>query len=102
MSLEIEKTNENSLDGFKVYVRVRPISEKELNLIDKLYPNIKSKSFHKNILIKEDNLMYVIDPDCVDYNVTNLLIKREGKIRALHSTMFLWRIQQINKSSKKL
>ena len=61
--------NETSLDSFKVFVRVRPLTEKEINLIDKLYSNIKLKNFQKNILIQEDNLLFVIDPDSLDYNV---------------------------------
>jgi hypothetical protein len=92
MSFELEKTNENSLEGFKVYVRARPISEKEISLIEKIYSNSKSKSFQRNILIKEDNLLFVIDPDCMDYNVKNYLIKREEKKRALLSMMYLWKI----------
>lgn len=61
--------NETSLDSFKVFVRVRPLTEKEINLIDKLYSNIKLKNFQKNILVQEDNLLFVIDPDSMDYNV---------------------------------
>ena len=71
MSNEIEQNNEASLQSFKVYVRVRPLSEKEILLIDKIYTNIKMKNFQKNILIKEDNLLFVIDPDSMDYNVFN-------------------------------
>jgi hypothetical protein len=69
MSNEPEQNNESSSHNFKVFVRIRPISEKELNLIDKLYSNVKTKHFQKNILLKEDNLLFVIDPDCMDYNV---------------------------------
>ena len=68
MSINMEH-NETSLDSFKVFVRVRPLTEKEINLIDKLYSNIKLKNFQKNILIQEDNLLFVIDPDSLDYNV---------------------------------
>lgn len=69
MSNEIEQNNDLSSQSFRVFVRIRPLSEKELNLIDKLYSNVKTKNFQKNILIKEDNLLFVIDPDCMDYNV---------------------------------
>ena len=68
MSINMEH-NETSLDSFKVFVRVRQLTEKEINLIDKLYSNIKLKNFQKNILIQEDNLLFVIDPDSLDYKV---------------------------------
>ncbi len=74
MSNEIEQNNDLSSQSFRVFVRIRPLSEKELNLIDKLYSNLKTKHFQKNILIKEDNLLFVIDPDCLDYNVNILFL----------------------------
>lgn len=74
MSNEIEQNNDLSSQSFRVFVRIRPLSEKELNLIDKLYSNLKTKHFQKNILIKEDNLLFVIDPDCLDYNVFILFL----------------------------
>jgi len=69
MSNDIGQNNDLSSQSFQVFVRIRPLSEKELILIDKIYSNTKSKNFQKNILIKEDNLLFVIDPDCMDYNV---------------------------------
>ncbi len=74
MSNETEQNNELSSQSFRVFVRIRPLSEKELNLIDKLYSNVKTKHFQKNILVKEDNLLFVIDPDCLDYNVFILFL----------------------------
>lgn len=82
MSNENDQLNEKIfLSSFKVFVRVRPLNEKENNLMEKLYSNSnnKLKNFHKNILIKEDNLLFVIDPDRMDYNVYLFIYK--GKKR---------------------
>ena len=60
---------ERELDCFKVYVRIRPLSEKEDLLIEKMYINSKIKKSTKSILVNEDNLLFVLDPDSLDYNV---------------------------------
>ena len=63
----------NNLDCFKVYVRIRPLSEKEITATERLYANTKLKNYPKSIVLKEDNLIFVLDPDKLEYNV-NLFI----------------------------
>ena len=67
-----ENNKESNLDCFKVYVRIRPLSEKEMIATEKLYANTKLKNYPKSILVKEDNLIFVLDPDKLEYNVTNI------------------------------
>jgi len=61
--------SEENLDCFKVFVRIRPLSEKENLSLEKIYSNTKTKKYPKSILVKEDNLLFVLDPDSLDYNV---------------------------------
>jgi hypothetical protein len=56
---------EGVIEPFKVYVRVRPFNEKELEAIEK----VNSKKKIKSIVIPEDNLVFVMDPDLLELNV---------------------------------
>ncbi len=62
---------EANTDCFKVFVRIRPLSEKENVSIEKLYTNSKHRKYPKSIIVKEDNLLFVLDPDSMEYNVIN-------------------------------
>jgi hypothetical protein len=56
----IKNDNESSIDPFKVYIRVRPMLEKEITLIDSAYNNtsINNKQIiNKHAVIAEDNMV---------------------------------------------
>jgi hypothetical protein len=69
------------IEPFKVFIRIRPLNEKEKNFIP---PSQKSSllrnlpvnqsnqynqlNSNKGILLAEDNLLFVLDPDSLDYN----------------------------------
>jgi hypothetical protein len=61
--------SETNLDCFKVYVRIRPLSEKENNSLEKIKSNTRIKRYPRSILVREDNLLFVLDPDSLEYNV---------------------------------
>jgi len=61
--------SETNLDCFKVFVRIRPLSEKENNSLEKIMSNSRIKKYPRSILIREDNLLFVLDPDSTEYNV---------------------------------
>jgi hypothetical protein len=73
-----ENQDQSNLDCFKVYVRIRPLSEKEIISTEKLYANTKLKNYPKSIIVKEDNLIFVLDPDKLEYNV-NIKFKKGPK-----------------------
>lgn len=59
------KQEEGVIEPFKVFIRIRPLSEKENELTEK--GNYKKKI--KSVLLPEDNLLFVLDPDSMDLNV---------------------------------
>ncbi len=61
--------SEENFDSFKVYVRIRPLNEKENNSLEKIFSNNKIRKYPKSILLREDNLLFVLDPDSMEYHV---------------------------------
>lgn len=59
--------DEGVIEPFKVFVRIRPLSEKEKSVNDK--SNSKQRHKINSILVNEDNLLFVLDPDSLDLNV---------------------------------
>ena len=66
---DIIDSNRRSLDSFKVFVRIRPFSDKEIESIKEFYSNLKLNNFQTNILIKNKNFLSVIDPNSFPYTV---------------------------------
>ena len=63
--------NETNIDSFRVYIRIRPLNEREKEISEKQLQknNIKgAPNKPNNILISEDNLLFVLDPDSLDLN----------------------------------
>jgi len=84
---------ETNLDCFKVYVRIRPLNEKENNSLEKIYSNAKIKRYPKSILVREDNLLFVLDPDSLEYNVKKLkLINRVEEKEISYLMIFMSKI----------
>ena len=64
-----------TIEPFKVYIRIRPLNEKEKLAAMNPPPTTLKPNFNKhnipkdkNILVAEDNLLFVLDPDSLDYN----------------------------------
>lgn len=80
--MQINATNtETNIDCFKVFVRIRPLSEKENNSLEKIISNTKIKKYPKSILVREDNLLFVLDPDSLEYNVKIIFYNKIGSKR---------------------
>lgn len=89
--------SETNLDCFKVYVRIRPLSEKEMNSLEKIISNNKIKRYPRSILVREDNLLFVLDPDSLEYNVILKIFKnRVEKKRISYSIIFMKNIIPID------
>ncbi len=58
--------NENNelLEPFKVYIRINPLTCKEIEH----YEKVKSRKA-KSMLIAEDNLLFALDPDTLELKV---------------------------------
>ncbi len=56
--------NVEVLEPFKVFIRIKPLTIKEIDNFEK----VKSKK-GKSILITEDNLLFVLDPELLELNV---------------------------------
>jgi hypothetical protein len=61
------KENEEIIEPFKVYVKIRPLTDKE-----KLANQTKK---NKKILIAEENLVFVLDPESQEFNVPHNIKK---------------------------
>src|SRR5690349_4298743 len=62
---------ENSMESFRVFIRIRPLNEKEK--LSNQSTNISKHLNFKNtkpssILITEENLLFVLDPDSTELN----------------------------------
>lgn len=55
------KENEEIIEPFKVYVKIRPLTDKE-----KMANQAKK---NKKIVIAEENLVFVLDPESQEFNV---------------------------------
>lgn len=55
------KENEEIIEPFKVYVKIRPLTEKE--------KNANQNKKNKKIVIAEENLVFVLDPESQEFNV---------------------------------
>jgi hypothetical protein len=64
--------NDILVEPFKVYVRIRPVLDKEIYYYERHRPN---KEF-KSILIQEEKVLFVIDPDILELNVR--IINNQG------------------------
>lgn len=70
------------VEPFKVFIRIRPLNEKEKNFIPPAHKSSLLRNLHnlpvnqsnnfqptnKGFLLAEDNLLFVLDPDSLDYN----------------------------------
>lgn len=64
------------IEPFKVFIRIRPMNEREQEHSEKQL----SRKKIKNYLIAEDNLLFVLDPESLDLNVIlNLNLFFKGK-----------------------
>ncbi len=90
--------NENNeiLEPFKVYIRIKPLTSKEIEDFEKA----KSKKA-KSMLIAEDNLLFALDPDTLELNVY-ILWYREEKKKASYSIKFSQKEITIEKYLSKL
>jgi hypothetical protein len=58
-------TSDSAEEPFKVFVRIRPILENEINNYEKTNPDQEIR----NILTQEENCLHVTDPYSYEYNV---------------------------------
>jgi hypothetical protein len=86
--------NEEIVEPFKVFVKIRPFTEKEKAL------NQNKKN--KKIVLSEENLVFVLDPVTQEFYVHVKTDFREKRKKILFLTVFLQKRIQTKKSSKKL
>lgn len=82
------KENEEIIEPFKVYVKIRPLTEKE--------KNANQNKKNKKIVIAEENLVFVLDPESQEFNVWATVKKGKKEKNFVFDSVF------IEKDSNKL